>query len=264
MAASISDTLTGAAPERTVYVLHGILGSGRNWRSFARRWVERRPELRVLLVDQRHHGSAPHREASREDTVLACAEDLVALEAIHGAADVVVGHSFGGKVALAWSDLAGKASWALDSPPGAPAAVPDADRNDVLHILRTLQSTPNPAPDRQVLRDALEAAQIPGPLVNWLLTSSSRGPDGWRWQWNLEGVERLITDYFTVDLWRAAEAHRCQLVHAGRSDRWRPEELEHAARAAARGAIGWHELPNAGHWLHVDDPDGLLELLDRV
>ena len=78
--------------------LHGILGSGANWRTFARRFVEAKPTWRAVLVDLRKHGAsqdfpAPH-------TLVACADDLRALEKSIGRFDGVLGHSFGGKVAL--------------------------------------------------------------------------------------------------------------------------------------------------------------------
>lgn len=262
MTAAVREEVAGSQADRTVYLLHGILGSGRNWRSFARRWVQRRPELRVLLVDQRHHGDAP--PSTAPDTLDACAADLQALEAHHGAADVVVGHSFGGKVALAWSAQRGAPVWVLDSPPGAPSTVPSPADNDVLHIVDTLTTAPVPAPDRATLRAHLANAGIPGPIVAWLLTSAHRTADGWRFVWNLDGVQRLMRSYFTTDLWEVAMANHAQLVHAGRSDRWHVDELATGRAAAARGAIGWHELPTAGHWLHVDDPDGLIALLDAL
>lgn len=260
--AVISEEVRGASADRTVYLLHGILGAGRNWRSFARRWAKRRPELRILLVDQRHHGEAP--PASPPDTVAACADDLRQLEAVHGAADHVVGHSFGGKVALAWAAERHQPAWALDSPPGKPPSKPTADSNDVLHIVRTLHQAPVPAADRQLLRDHLAAAGISEPLLNWLLTSATRQADGWRWVWDLDGVDRLMQSYFSSDLWDAAESEACQLVHAGRSDRWSAADLQRGQRSAALGAIGWHELPDAGHWLHVDDPEGLMIILDAM
>ena len=42
--------------ESTLLVLHGILGSGANWATFARRRVEADPAESVALVDLRMHG----------------------------------------------------------------------------------------------------------------------------------------------------------------------------------------------------------------
>ena len=41
---------------KTMAFLHGILGSGSNWRSFAKRLVQDKPGWRALLIDLRKHG----------------------------------------------------------------------------------------------------------------------------------------------------------------------------------------------------------------
>ena len=43
-------------------------------------------------------------------------------------------------------------------------------------------------------------------------------------------------------------------------DKLRQAEQE-AASGAGKGTLKIHTLPNAGHWLHVDNPDGLLQLV---
>ena len=59
------------------------------------------------------------------------------------------------------------------------------------------------------------------------------------------------------------------IVRAEKSDRWYPEilsQLEEIAQAnntprSNVGTISYHILENAGHWLHVDNPNGLIEIL---
>ena len=45
-------------PQKWLLFLHGILGSGANWRSFARKILEPRPHWGALLVDLRMHGQS--------------------------------------------------------------------------------------------------------------------------------------------------------------------------------------------------------------
>ena len=90
-----------ATGEHVAFVLHGILGSGRNWRTFARRLAARAPAWTFVLFDLRHHGDSgapppPH-------TLDAVADDLAALAAEVGRPQVVIGHSFGGKVAACYA-----------------------------------------------------------------------------------------------------------------------------------------------------------------
>src|SRR4051812_16958788 len=80
-----------------VLFLHGLLGQGGNWRSFARRLNDALPRWGAVLVDLRMHGASqgflpPH-------DVFSAARDLAELEAaLPGPVHAVLGHSFGGKV----------------------------------------------------------------------------------------------------------------------------------------------------------------------
>ncbi len=133
----------GGAPDRVVYILHGILGSGRNWRSFARRLVRRRPDCRLILADLRGHGDSP--SGAPPHTLQACVDDLENLAGICGAPEVVIGHSFGGKVALAWAqrDRVGiRQAWALDAAPGPLRS--RADAHEVSRVIAALRQVPIP------------------------------------------------------------------------------------------------------------------------
>lgn len=242
-----------------VWFLHGILGQGRNWRSFARRLAEEVPAAYALLPDLRCHGASaglppPH-------TLAACADDLDRLEARHGAPRVVVAHSFGGKVALERLRRRpvpdGSVTVVLDSPPG-PGHRGDGP-GDPARVLPALRAAPVPAPDRAALRAPLDAAGVPPAVVAWLASSARQDADGWRWGWDLDGVEALLRDYLATDLWPflGATAHRVVLVEAGRSDRYTDADR----RAPTGPGVTRARLPDAGHWVHVDDPAGTAALV---
>lgn len=251
---------------RVAVVLHGILGSGRNWRGLAKTLVDRHPDWRIYLPDLRNHGDAP--PSSPPHTIAACAADLRALPT----PELVVGHSFGGKVALAWArDHAEglKAAWILDSVPG--PVSPDAGPADAKEVFRAVRSAPVPARDRQEIRAALLAAGLTSPIVAWLATSLEEGPAGWRWKYDLDGIEAMLDDYFREDFWpllqraAAGDAPRIRLLRAGRGDRWRPDEVARLEDLALRsaGRVTVDVLPRAGHWLHVDDPAGTLAAIEQ-
>ncbi|MEZ4241981.1 MAG: alpha/beta hydrolase [Myxococcota bacterium] len=259
-----SAEVVGSGP-RAVWFVHGILGQGRNWRSFARRLCDAEPSVRAVLPDLRCHGASTG--APPPHDLPAAAADLVAL----GQPALVVGHSLGGKVALLWArdhDASGAVPvWSLDSPPGAdpsaPGAAVEADPEAVLALLR---SVPVPAAARDALRAPLRAAGLPEPIVAWLLSSSRHDPDGWRWLWDLDGVAAMLASYREQDLWPFVEATpRVHLVRAGRSDRWSERDLARL-RALGSSALGprAHEVPDAGHWLHVDQPDAVMALVRQA
>src|SRR3954453_17015667 len=88
----------GAGPRSTV-LLHGFLGSGKNLRTLAQRWSAAVPARTLLLPDLRGHGESPPPAASADLDSLA--DDVLAAAA--GLPDPLslVGHSLGGRVALA-------------------------------------------------------------------------------------------------------------------------------------------------------------------
>ena len=76
-------------------VLHGFLGSSRNWGSVARRMAE---SYHVFLADLRNHGRSPHTESMRIED---CAADVLhLLDALELEQVRLMGHSLGGKVAM--------------------------------------------------------------------------------------------------------------------------------------------------------------------
>nr|GMC88816.1 protein ABHD11 [Ipomoea batatas] len=97
-----------SSPDRpytfTALILHGLLGSGRNWRSFSRSLASSLPsEWRMILVDLRNHGrSAEIGGFEPPHTMENAANDVANLVKSQGWnwPDVVIGHSMGGKVTL--------------------------------------------------------------------------------------------------------------------------------------------------------------------
>ena len=70
-------TAPGVDPSRWMLVLHGILGSGGNFRSFARRLAAACPAWGFVLVDLRMHGQS--QGAPPPHTLAAAADDLARL-----------------------------------------------------------------------------------------------------------------------------------------------------------------------------------------
>jgi pimeloyl-ACP methyl ester carboxylesterase len=259
-------------------VLHGALGAGHNLRSLFKRLAAERPDYRFALVDLRCHGRSlgapgPH-------TLERCADDLEELaDALDVLPRAVIGHSLGGKVALCFgrralsradSRAAGLSEvWALDSDPG--ASLP-AESHQVLAVLAALGQRPGPFRDRADATAALLSEGLDEKLAAWLVTSLARAPGaaGYAWQFDLPGVSELAADYFSLDLWPLLEeaaarpdsgGPRYELLVAERSDRWSGDMRERATALPPGGKVHLHVLADAGHWVHVDNPGGLVSLL---
>jgi len=85
----------GGAGRPPLVLLHGMLGSSRNWQTAGRDLAEK---FHVLAVDLRNHGSSPHAEEMNYPSMMA---DVLAWMDAHGIARAtLLGHSMGGKVAM--------------------------------------------------------------------------------------------------------------------------------------------------------------------
>ena len=183
-------------------LLHGIYGAGRNWRTVARRLVSARPGWRVTLVHLRSHGRSPR---LAPHTVAACATDVSGVEDHLGrAADAVLGHSFGGKVALLHARRAAPAPrryWIVDSAPGAGRPSGGAWR-----MLGVLRRRPGPFGSRAEAVAAVEAEGYSPVVARWMATNVARdGRDGWVWRIDPDEMEGYLRDYFSVDAWDVVE-----------------------------------------------------------
>ncbi len=251
---------------RLAFVLHGVLGSSQNWRSFTKRLHADLREWCFVLVDTRHHGRS--RPAPPPDTIEQCALDLRALAMQLGREpEVVIGHSLGGKIALDYTRLfSAKLDqvWSLDSSPSASPGTMDTE-HEVAGVLRTLRGVPLPLGRRDDVVPVLMEAGLSEALARWMTTSTERAPDGYRWSLELESIEQLLRDYFERDLWPVLEATKTRpRVHgvvAEQSDRLSPQMLERARSLEPAGRVQTHLVPDAGHWLHVDNPEYLRGLL---
>src|SRR5215210_9454526 len=87
---------TGDASPPPLVVLHGLFGSARNWGAIVRRLSARH---RVLAMDLRNHGGSPR--AAAMDYASMAGDVAETMEAAGAAPAAVLGHSMGGKAAMA-------------------------------------------------------------------------------------------------------------------------------------------------------------------
>jgi len=316
-----------AASAPLALVLHGLMGSGRNWRTFtralSRRVADEGVPWRFALVDNLWHGNtygdAKHRAArhpvegpflSAKHPNAPCAVDLAA-DAVAAVAEhirlttssedascvppgfppaaAVIGHSLGGKIALrvlskmknniprANRVAAPRAQWwSLDTVPSGVATAQDP--HGVRRVIEAVSSLPRVFESREAMRDALAATThgrrraFPSDLIDWLGTNLvARDPklgasSPLNWVFDIGGVAALYDAYERRDDEALAvaleppENAEVHVVRAARSTRWDDGVVSKLTEKNPSGGA-FHTLPNAGHWVHVDNPDGLRALI---
>lgn len=244
---------------RALLLLHGFLGSGRNLGSLARRLAARDPSLSVFALDLTGHGTSPplppgaDLETLARD-VLATAEDLGLATPLR-----MVGHSLGGRVALRAGllDAAAIAHGTLLDITPSPIPVGAAETTRVLDVLA---GAPERAPGRDAFRAHLRAAGLPDEIVEWLLLNLIEESGAYRWRIDRKALTDFHARMIAEDLWPAVEGphgYGLRCIRGGLSGYVSDAD----ARRLEAAGCPVHTIPGAGHFVHLDRPDELLDLL---
>ena len=238
----------------TVFLLHGLFGSSTNWRGVAQQLAENH---RVICVDLRNHGRSPHVDGM---TYSDMAGDL---DALMGRLDVneaaVVGHSMGGKAAMMLSLTRPDRVRRLVVIDIAPAAYAHDHHNLIDAMLDLdLDSLASRADaDRRLAAEVTDAATRQFLLQNLI---SDRG--GYRWRLNLEALRRQMDEIMGFSVPATQPYTGPSIFVAGaRSDYIQPAHQPAIAQwfPAARQV----SIPDAGHWVHADQPRSLVSALNE-
>ncbi|MDB4935414.1 MAG: putative hydrolase, alpha/beta fold family [Labilithrix sp.] len=268
-------TAPSATPTKWMLFLHGILGSGANWRTFAKQIIAARPEWGAVLVDLRLHGES-HDGFASPHTLEAVAGDVVALmtkieNETSAPVRGILGHSFGGKVAL---DVARLRDGDLDQLfviDSTPSARPDGKGSEsTRHIVDLLSQLPDELPDRNAFTAWIEGRGVSRQTSMWLAMNVRPIPNTTRFVFRLDipGIREMLADYFRVDCWDILEHPRAgragggtmqsHLIVGGRSGVVDAADRAHAERCPETTL---DVIEEADHWVHVDAPDALRTLV---
>lgn len=245
---------------RPVALLHGFLGSGRNLSGLARRWSRLDPNLSLFLPDLTGHGVSPAlpQEASLDDM----ARDLLATLLVEvGKRPVdLVGHSLGGRVALAALALKPERVQSVSLIDIAPGPI-GSEGDETIQILDRLTKAPTHPESREEARNFLLEGGIPAPTVEWLLTNLIPSNGSYSWRIDRFALASFRIPMSKVDLWPVAErfADRITSTVGGNS----PYVSEEARQRFRELGVPVQKVEGAGHFVHMDKPNELLEFLSK-
>ncbi len=229
-------------------VLHGLFGSGSNWRRIARAL---QPQHRSYLVDLRNHGQSPHDPLM---TYPAMTGDVLRLLDHLGLARAnLLGHSMGGKVAMWLALTHPERVHRLVVADMAP--IPYADDGDHGALIEALLAL-----DLDSLRSRAEATErladaIPSlGIRQFLLTNLEQRNGAWRWRIPLQ---RLRDNLATIRGFPATDGRfpgPALFIHGGESPYVRDDVCPVIRKLFPEAEIV--AMPGCGHWLHAEDPSG--------
>lgn len=235
-------------------ILHGLLGSGDNWLGLARAWVQ---DFDIVVPDLRNHGRSPHAE---EAGFAAMASDVAELIAAEGLSQVIVlGHSLGGKVAMQLAlehpELV-KGLIAVDIAPKAYAPAHKALMEALMAVDLSRFTTRGEV-------DTVLSGPIPAPAIRqWLLKNLNRDADGkLTWKPNLPVLHRQLGELSGGFAEMREYSGPVLFVGGGCSDYVSAEDLPRIREYFPQAKL--EVIPEAGHWVHVDAPGKVGELVRK-
>jgi esterase len=235
----------GSGPVPLV-ILHGLLGSSRNWGSAARDLAAHLP---VYLLDARNHGESPWAESCTYEDM---AEDVVAWAQCQGFTRFyLLGHSMGGKTAMRLACSFPRLLQGLIVADIAPVA--SASRWEkpfaVLDSVRPEDFKDRAEADAALAEGGVDNAAFRG----FLLTNLARRAEGgFRWQANVSALRNALPTLFNNPLQPGEHfGGPVQVLRGERSDFLPAEKVS----AFAPYFPNYQEtvVTGAGHNLHIDN-----------
>lgn len=240
----------GADEAPPLVILHGLLGSARNWAGTARALAGSR---RVVALDMPNHGASPWSEAMDYPFM---ARAVAGVIGDLGRPAAVMGHSMGGKVAM---------TLALTRPELVERLVvvdiaPVGYAHTFAPYIKAMRAAPLGSAARRADVERHLAAAIPDPGVRaFLMQNLDGGAGGYRWRANLAVLGAAMEDILGFPAVPPGSAYGgpALFVAGAASDYIRPDHQGEIRRLFPSASVT--VVPGAGHWVHADAPAAFLE-----
>ena len=237
-------------PGTPLVMAHGLLGQGRNFGTLARGFAADRD---VFVVDMRNHGDSPWSEVMDYP---AMAEDLAAVIETHAQGRAhVFGHSMGGKAAMRLALDHGKTVVSLIVADIAPVAYTHSHAAEV-DALRALDLT---TIHKRAEADAALKTNIADPTMRaFLMQNLKIAADGVARRSNLDVLGASMDTLVGWDDPTGRYDAPTLFIAGGNSSYVLPEHESKIATLFPQARI--ERVPDAGHWIHAEKPQEVLEL----
>jgi len=237
---------------RPLVLLHGLFGHAANF-GMVHKWLAR--HWRVIALDLRNHGASPHAPVMAYPDM---AEDVLeTLRERRALPCALVGHSMGGKVAM----------WAALSAPAAVERLVVADIAPVRYpplfrpYVEVMAELPLYPGLTRAEASAAMAAAVHDPQVRAFLLQNLRLGAKPSWRVNLPALGDSLP---YLEGWPPPEDPPYRgpalFVSGARSDYIRSEHRPRIRTLFPEARFV--TLKNAGHWLHAENPEGFVGVLE--
>lgn len=232
-----------------IIILHGLFGMLDNWQTIAKKLAE---NYSVFILDQRNHGKSPH-HPDFDYTIMA--DDLKCFMESNWIYNAhLIGHSMGGKTvmqfALEYADMIDKLI-VVDIAP----KKYEGGHQLIFEALHSLDL--NKIENRKDAETQLEEKIPQFGVRQFLLKNLNRKKEGgYAWKMNLDAIHKNYENILANIEGEATETET--LFLKGEKSRY-IQEHDKADIETLFPNAKINTIPNAGHWVHAEQPKILLE-----
>ncbi len=254
---------------KPVVIVHGLYGSSDNWLAIAKKLSI---EYKVFMIDQRNHGRSPNSNEHNYELLKNDLAEFFDQQNINKA--ILIGHSMGGKTAMSFAadyperiekliviDIAPKDYFLLND-----------ESQFYLHnnILRAMleidfSRIESRKDVENYLNERIDSTQI----VQFLLKNVRRNKETHHFEWRLnvpvlyENLDEIISgvNAHWFDDRLPIYNYPVLFIKGTDSNYILPEDYASIRRIYPEAQIT--EIPNAGHWLHAEQPQLFMEAVWR-
>lgn len=238
---------------KPLIILHGLFGSSDNWFSISK---ELKDNFTLYLIDQRNHGDSPQSDEWNYDVMVEDLNELMHAEGLKKA--YLMGHSMGGKTvmnfALKYPEKVEKLIVADISP-----------RYYAVHHQRILEGLN--ALDLDTIGSRKDADDQLAEYVpnlgerQFLLKSLGRGADGFEWKINLPVITKNINEVGKALPDGQSFSGPTLFLAGSNSSYIQQPDLDDIDAFFPKNEVEF--IADAGHWLHAEQPDAVVEEIKR-
>ena len=253
--------ITGKGPY--LIILHGMYGMSDNWMGIARNISE---HFSVVIPDMRNHGRSFHSDTHSYEAMSFDVENLRYHLGIKKF--FLAGHSMGGKTAMQYSVQHQENLNGLIIFDVAPVDYPDENHHITIHryILESMNSVKTgELKSREEAMEKLGSYLPDVKLLQFLLKNLARNSDGsFYWMLNIPvliaNLNAMLKGFSKQ--YEPISGFPVVFVKGNKSDYIIPEHFE--AMYKLYPAHELTDIPNAGHWLHQEQPQLVTDLLLKL
>jgi len=242
---------------QTLFIFHGLYGRGKNWQTFSKKFTKKENNL-VVTVDLRNHGGNNFEE---EISYILMMNDIIKIFNYLGIENTnLLGHSMGGKLAMVIALLEPKYVNKVIIADISPIDYDNDDKqiiNSLLDINLNLVKNRNEA-------DELLSNDIGEKFLRSFLLQNLELVDGkYEWSINLMAIKRSLNElrkFPTINITNKFDKE-VLCIYGGNSEYVKISHFKIFKNLFSN--IFFHEIKNANHFLHIENPLEFYEASDK-